>query len=171
MKKFTVGLCALLTALSITSIATAETVVSSTSEKIQPDLIDQVIRVEDQQTPGSSHLKVSIVVLDGGMSTDVSPRYTVYLTLSSLAEMGNMGATFKITNKAYQFKSARKISDKLFEVSFVEYRDQMYDVILTIDAAKLFADELMARKDCGEDFCDIDLESSVDVTESATLIP
>ncbi len=82
-----------------------------------------------------------------------------------------MGATFKITNKAYQFKSARKISDKLFEVSFVEYRDQMYDVILTIDAAKLFADELMARKDCGEDFCDIDLESSVDVTESATLIP
>ncbi|MBN8538805.1 MAG: hypothetical protein J0L82_00345 [Deltaproteobacteria bacterium] len=167
MNKFAMAVSALVLAFSFSANAAA---VSSTSETVAPDSVDQVIRMVDQQVPGSSHLKASVVVLDLGMSTDVSPRYTVYLTLASLAEWGNIGATFKITDQAYQFKSARKISNQVFEVVFVEYRDQMYDVTITIDAKKLFADEAKARQECGDDFCDIVLQSTVDVKEVATVL-
>lgn len=169
MKSMSIALSALVTVFSINATAT---VVFSTPEKISPNSVDQVIRVVDQKSPGSSHLKSSIVVLDSGMSTDVSPRYKVYLTLSSMAEMGNIGATFKITDQAMEVKSVRKISDQIYEVTIVEYRDQMYDVTLTINASKMFADELQARIDCADDFCDIDvLKTSVYVKETATLTP
>jgi hypothetical protein len=169
MKNLAIAFFAVMTV----SIGANATVISSTTESISPVSIDQVVRVVDQQVPGSSHLKASFVVLDGGMSTDVSPRYTVFFTVASLAEMGSIGATFKITDQAFEFKSVRKISEQIFEVSFVEYRDSMYDVTLTIDASQVFADELQARKDCPDFFCegDVDFQSTVSVKETATLLP
>lgn len=168
MKKLAIALSSLVALVSFSAFgATVPSVVDTTS----PAYVDQVIPLVNKQVPGSSHLKASFVVLDNGMSTDVSPRYTVYLTLASFAEMGNLVANFKITDQAFQFKSAKKISDEVYEVSFVEYRDQMYDVTLTINAKQMFADEAAARLTCGEDFCDQELQSTVEVTEVATAQP
>lgn len=145
----------------------AKTLVSNSKLQIEPAKIDQVIRLADKQEAGSNHKKVSIVVSDNGLSTDVSPRYTVYLGFASLAEMGNISANFKVNDNAYQFVSAQRKAAGIYEVKVIEYRSEvgMVEVTQTIDATRMFIDEQKARKTCGSDFCDQVLNTSVEVTE------
>lgn len=161
---------ALLTALalSVTVSAQAE-VIPSTLEKIAPDSVDQLIKLVNKDEPGSSQKKVSIVVTDGGMSTDVSPRYSVYLGLSSLAEMGNLSATVKITDQAFQFLSATRKGPGQYEVKTIEYRAEgLVEVTKQINANQMFADERRDRAACdvGDGFCDGTISTSVTVTET-----
>lgn len=142
--------------------------VPSSQLQIEPSSIDKVIRLVDKNEAGSSHKKVSIIVEDKGMSTDVSPRYSVYFGYASLAEMGNITADFKINDNAFKFISATRKAPGIYEVKLVEYRDEegMVEVTQTIDAVKMFSDEEKLRKQCGEDFCDQILKTSVDVKET-----
>jgi hypothetical protein len=164
MKKLIVSSLVMLMSAS----AFAKTV-SSSEVKLNPSSVDQVIRLVDKNEPGSSHKKLSIIVEDRGMSTDVSPRYSVSLGYASLAEMGNISADFKINENAYQFLSATRKAPGIYEVRVVEYRDEdgMVEVTQTIDATKMFSDEQKLRKQCGGDFCDQTLKTSVDVKETA----
>ncbi|KYG60862.1 hypothetical protein AZI85_10385 [Bdellovibrio bacteriovorus] len=140
---------------------------SSVEEKINPSSIDQVIRLVDKDSPGSSNLKVSVVVTDYGMSTDVSPRHAIYLTLASLAEMGNIFAEFRITEEAYKFISAQRIAAGIYEVKAQVYDETFKEVTYTIDATKMFSDERKLRSNCGSAFCDGFLTTTVDVKEVA----
>lgn len=155
----------------ISTIAANAQSIQSEEIKIAPSSIDQSIRLVDKKDPGSTDKKLSIIVTDRGMSTDVSPRYSVLLAYSSLAEMGNITADFKISENAFQFISASRISAGIYEVKTVEYRDDgMYDVKTIIDATKMFSDEKKAREACGGDFCDQVLKSTVQTKVTAKLL-
>lgn len=159
----------LLSALVILSTAFAHAgTIQSEELQIAPSDIDQVIRLVDKNDPGSSHKKLSIVVTDHGMSTDVSPRYSIYLGYASLAEMGNIAVDFKISDQAIQFLAASRKAAGVYEVVTTEYRDDgMYKVTTTIDATKMFSDEKKERQACGGDFCDLKLKTSVTTSEKA----
>lgn len=63
--------------------------------------------------------------------------------------------------------------ERYFTAYGVGYDDQFYiscygglvNVITTIDATKMFADEKEQRKACGGDFCDQALKTSIEVSE------
>ncbi|XGC81766.1 hypothetical protein ACES2L_04625 [Bdellovibrio bacteriovorus] len=156
-----------LISLLMSSIVFAKTVPSN-KVQIAPSSIDQVIRLVDKRDLGSSHKKVSIIVEELGMSTDVSPRYAVYLGFSSLAEMGNIYADFKIDDAVWEFKSATRISAGIYEVKVVGFDEnyQMKEFTHTIDTTQMFIDESKARKNCGGGFCDDELKTSVEVKSS-----
>lgn len=164
MKKLIISYLVLLMSVSVF----AKTV-SSSKLQLEPSGVDQVIRLVNKDVLGSSHKKLSIVVVDRGMSTTVSPRYSVFLGYASLAEMGNISADFKINENAFKFLSATRKAPGIYEVKVVEYRDEegMVEVTQTIDATKMFSDEQKLRKMCGDDFCSQTLITSVEVNETA----
>lgn len=163
MKKFFVSMLVL-----VAAVAVQAKTINSNKESISPSEIDQVIRLVDKNEPGTSHKKLSIVVTDQGMSTDVSPRYTVYLAYASMAEMGNISVDFKITDQPFHFLGATRKAAGIYEVKAVEARETGFvEVTYTIDATKMFADEKAERTKCGGDFCDLKLQTSVSVTETS----
>lgn len=159
----------LVMALTVMStVGLASTKVPSSQVHVSPSDIDKVVRLVDKNESGSSHKKLQIVVTDQGMSTDVSPRYKVYLSYASLAEMGNISADFVINENAIQFLSASRKAPGIYEVKVMEYRDDgMYEVTQEINATAIFVDENKMRKECGGDFCDGNLKTSVSIKESA----
>ena len=159
----------LVTALLLGSLSAQAKNIAATKQSVTPASIDKLIVLADQKEPGSSHKKISLVVTDHGMSTDVSPRYTVYLGLASMAEMGNITADFRINKNVYEFISATVKSAGVYEIKVLEYRDEgMFEVTQTIDAKKMLTDEQALRNRCGSDFCDSTLKTSVSVSETAT---
>lgn len=145
--------------------ANAAVTVPSSDVQLSAAQIDKVVRLVDKKNPGESHKKLQIIVIDNGMSTDVSPRYAVYLGYASLGEMGNIGAEFKINDQALEFLSASRKAAGIYEFKTTEYRDNgLYEVTQEIDATKMFADEKQMRKNCGGDFCDGKLKTSITVT-------
>jgi len=150
----------ILTALA--SLAATAKTIPSTTEKISPASINRVVPLVYKTTEGV--VKLNFIVTDHGLSTDVSPRHTIYLGFSNYQEMGNVESSFKITDEAYEFISARRVSAGIYEVVVREYQDTMVIATYTVDATKVFADEKELRKKCGGDFCDTDLKSSVIVT-------
>lgn len=159
------------TLLALAATLQAKTIASAKLQ-INPAEVDKVIRLVDKDEPGSSAKRLQIIVTDQGLATDVSPRYTIYLGYASLAEMGNMNASFKISDQAYQFVSAQRKAAGIYEVKSVEYRkDGMFQVTHEIDASKMFADEKKLRKQCGDGFCDVELKSGISVKEVAEKMP
>jgi hypothetical protein len=145
--------------------------IKSQKVEINPSSIDQVFRLVDKNDPGTSHKKLQIVTTDHGMSTDLSPRYSVYLGYASLAEMGNISADFKITDQAMKVISATRLSAGVYEVRVKEFLDDeigMLEMVYTIDATSLFSDEKKLREKCGGDFCDEDLKTKIWVTRTST---
>lgn len=156
--------------IAISPLAVVAETLTTTQESIAPSSIDQEIRLVDKNDTGSSHKKVSIIVTDSGMSTDVSPRYTIYLGYASFAEMGNIAANFKVTDQAFKFLTASRKAPGIYEIKFVEYRADgvagFYEVTQMIDATKMFADENKLRNSCGDDFCDHTLNTTISVSET-----
>jgi hypothetical protein len=153
-------------ALLMTVVANAKPV-APTNEQISPAQVDKTIRLSETDNQGITK-KLSIVVTDHGKSTDVSPRYSVYLSYNSMAEMGNISGAYLITHKAYSDVSAKRIAPGLYEVKYTEYRDElgMVDVTATINAEEAFIEDKNKRANCGDDFCDGSLTVSIKVTES-----
>ncbi len=140
--------------------------VSSQKHSISPASIDKAITLVDK-SGSPQHKKVNVIVTDSGMSTDVSPRYTVYLGFASMAEMGNISASFKVNDQASKFISASRKSAGIYEVKTIEVRDEgMYEVTQMIDAVKMFSDEQKLRKNCGDDFCDHELKTKIIISET-----
>ncbi len=147
-----------------TQTSFAETV-SAKKWEISPSTVSQVVTLVDKHDPGSSNKKLSIVVVDNGMSTDMSPRYRLYLGYASMAEMGNLTADFEISTAVWKFESAQRKSAGIYIVKFVGLSESanMESVTLEIDATKMFSDEAALRKNCGGDFCDGELKTSIKV--------
>jgi hypothetical protein len=147
----------------------ASRTVPATDITVKASSIDQVVRLVNKDVPGSHQTKVSVVVTDQGMSTDISPRYGLVLIFASFAEMGNLQASFNLAeNGIYKLNSAVRKSAGIYEVKYKEYGDEagFYEVTLKIDATQMFVDEKTTRKICGGDFCDEDLKTSITVTET-----
>ena len=132
-------------------------------KSINPGHIDTVIRLVDKNEPGSSQKKLSVVVTDSGMSTDVSPRYTVYLGYASMAEMGNLTSTFEITNLGYGPVKAERKAAGIYTVVVTQFIDQVgfAEVTYEVNATQMFIDENKMRNACGGDFCDGELKSQI----------
>ncbi|WP_413287933.1 hypothetical protein [Bdellovibrio sp. HCB337] len=156
------------TALMMTVAAHAKSV-APTKEKISPATIDQTIRLADSDD-NVVKKKISIVVVDHGLSTDVSPRYSVYLGYNSMAEMGNLSAAYLITNQAYSNVKAKRTSAGIYEVSYTEYREEQGMVTVTqrIDATAAFSADKKQRANCNEGFCDGYIKADISLTESVS---
>ncbi|WP_413581762.1 hypothetical protein [Bdellovibrio sp. HCB288] len=156
-----------LIALSTAAISHAAPL-APTEDKITPDFVDQAIRLADTQKD-SVRRKVTVVVTDLGLSTDMSPRSTVYLTYNSNAEMGNLSASFLVANDVFHGLEAKRVAPGIFEISYVTYRDEggMLKVTKTIDATELYVQDHKMRNACGNDFCDGQINASIDVKETA----
>lgn len=151
-------------------VTTASQAVQIKSEKLDvaPSSVDKIFRLVDKPKPGSSQKKLQILVTDLGLSTDVSPRYAVYLGYQSNAEMGNIAADFKISDRFLVVSSAKRISGGIYEVTGEQLsRDYGFrqKVTIRIDATKMFADEMALRQNCGDYFCDKNLETTIEATE------
>ncbi len=154
----------LTTLLSLNTFASAVEIIKSSKETIVPSSIESVISM----IPSQPDKKVQFVVTNHGMSTDVSPRFSVYLGYATLAEMGNINADFEITSQAFDFISATRKSAGHYVVKTKEYGDEgMHNVTYEIDATQMFVDEKKTRKNCGGDFCDVSLETSISVKRTA----
>lgn len=161
----TLALCILLTSFCYQAQAK---VVSSDQLTVSPSTIDKVVHLVDKSKAGSFKKKLSILVTDSGLSTDVSPRYTVFLGYSSMTEMGNIFADFKINDRAVDFLSASRKSPGVYQVKVTELRDDgMYEVTQTIDATQMFIDESDMRKSCGDNFCDATLKTKISISETS----
>lgn len=151
--------------LEAKSASVAQTI-ASTKEVVAPSDISRLIRLVEKTDERGTEKTVQIVVQDLGMSTDVSPRYMVYLGYSSFQEMGNVKVNFKINENALQFLGARRIAAGIYQIKVVEYRETgFFDVTQEVDARQIFADEKKLRASCGSDFCDGDLKSTVKISE------
>ncbi|HEY8271775.1 MAG TPA: hypothetical protein VIG33_12865 [Pseudobdellovibrionaceae bacterium] len=135
-------------------------IIKSSKVQIAPSTISAVISL----IPGVNDKKIQVVVADHGLSTDVSPRYTIYLGFAAFAERGNITADFKITEQPVEFLSATRKSAGHYTVKTREYTDGgMVEATYEIDATKVFADEHKERNRCASDFCDLDLETSISI--------
>lgn len=165
MKKI---ILSVLLAMIVTSVHAK--VVPSKNANINASDVDRIFRLVDKKDDGSSHKKLQIVVTDRGMSTDVSPRYSVYLGYASLAEMGNITTNFLVNEDAIDFISARRIAAGIYEIKVLEYReDGMYEVTHEIDTTAMFIEEKRVRSVCGDDFCDQELKTTVSVLETSAV--
>lgn len=149
----------------------AKTIKSDAALTINPASVDQNIRLVTKDEPGSSLLKVSIIVTDEGMSTDVSPRHNIILTFASLAEMGNITTSFLITDQAYKFISAKRKAAGIYEIKTHVYDERgMVEITETLDTTQMFIDEKKLRNNCGDGFCDTDLNTSIESTETVKIL-
>lgn len=161
----------IITLATVLTVNAHAALIKSANHKVDVSGIDQVFplvnKADNTSGFGTVNKKVQIVTLDGGMSTDVSPRYTVYISFKSMAEMGNLTASFKITDQAFQVIGTQRISAGIYQVITQEYTDEgMLEVTYTLDTVKMFSDEKKARENCGLDFCDGDLKTVIDVKKS-----
>lgn len=145
--------------------------INSQKVEIAPSAIDRVIRLVDKADESFYYKKLSIIVKDLGLSTDVSPRYAVYLGYMGKSEMINIQADFLVTDKAMSFIGAERLEAGKYEVKFSEYRSEvgMVEVKRVIDATQLFIDEKKVIKAC-TDFCDEFLNTSIEVSEKVSPI-
>ena len=99
-------------------------------------------------------IKVSVVMIDTGGSTDVSPTHKLYFTLYKRGEMFSTDASFYL-GYFFGLKSARKISNGIYELT-VDGVDKHYNIkteTYTIDARQ--AMRAMDMVDCKDEFdCD-----------------
>jgi hypothetical protein len=143
--------------------------ISSSSEALRPSMIEKVIQLVNTKSEPTQK-KVTVVVEELGKSTDVSPRYKIYLGYASYAEMGNMTTEFKLSGNAMEFISAKRTAPGIYEVKFTELRQgdefiEEFEITQSINTTQVFSDENKARKNCGSSFCDLDLKSSILIKE------
>lgn len=151
----------------LTSVSVQAKTIASQDKTIPVSSVSQVVQLAKVER--KSVLKtVSAVVTDHGRSTDVSPTASIYLTFTAFAEMGNISTSFPIDN-VLSFTSAVRKSAGIYEIKAQVYRDEfgMQDITYTIDTNKMFLDEEKMRNACGDDFCDGELKTSIEVTETA----
>ena len=114
----------------------------------------------------SDDIQVSMVLLDRGGSTDVSPTQTIYLTLYAKGEMFSTDATFEIAS-VLGLKSVRAVSPGVYEIVGSIYDETVYDVTYTVNATQALKD--MKAVNCGHDFdcaASTNFKSKIDVTSN-----
>lgn len=112
-------------------------------------------------------LQVNVTVRDLGGTTDVSPTQELFFTLYSKGEKFSTDASFNL-GAIYDFKSARRLSDGVYEVFIggIDYQTSMpKNKLLIIDAQKAISDMLKVK--CAHVDCPAsdDFESTISVTD------
>lgn len=79
---------------------------------------EQITLVESQK--GDSDLRVSLVVVDNGGSTDVSPRASLYLTTFNESEMRGAGSAHMITHMN-DLQFVRRVEAGIYEAILTKY--------------------------------------------------
>lgn len=155
----------LFSALVIFGSALHAVEVSSSEVTLTPSTVSEVQHFTLPSEDGTSQ-RLSIITTEDGMSTDVYPRYAIYLGYASYAEMGNISTNFSI-GRFVEVTSVRQKSAGIFEIKALRITEEgMPRVTLTVDARQVLADEKKLRESCNDDFCDKDLDSKINVTET-----
>lgn len=147
-------------------------VIASSPKSISISAIDQVVKLVDKQATNGSRKRLSIVVEELGMGTDVSPNTKIYLGYSSSTEMLNLSADFLLSKSVLKFHSAQRVGAGKYKVEVTEYRSyefesRLVDVTYLINATQMFIDE-ESRRNSSEDFNGSLLKTSIIVTEEVT---
>lgn len=98
-------------------------------------------------------IQINLIVKDNGGTTDVSPTQQLFFTLYSKGELFNTDATFDL-GLIYDFKSAKKISNGVFEVFIGGVDDETSmpsNKLLIIDAQRALKEISSVR--CREHVC------------------
>lgn len=155
-------------AVILASVAVQAKTIKSQDKNIPVSSVSQVIQLAKVER-NSVTKTVSVIVTDHGKSTDVSPTASIYLAFTAFAEMGNISTSFLIDD-VLSFTSATRKAAGVYEIKATIYRDQagIQDVTYTIDTTQAFIDEENKRKACGDDFCDGELDTTIEVKEVLT---
>lgn len=110
-------------------------------------------------------IKVNLVVVDNGGSTDVSPTQELYFNLYTKGEMFSTDASFNL-GYIYSFKKASRISGGVYEVVIEGPNDEtsMPELqTLVIDAQKAIVS--IKKVECEDFHCDAstNFESTIEV--------
>jgi len=153
--------------LNLAGTVQAREVKSNPQLTLRPSEISAVIPLVNKVDDTGLQKRLQIVVQDQGMSTDVSPRYKVFLSYASLAEMGNLTADFELSANVFEFLSATRTAPGLYTIKFKELRNgKMLEVTQEVNALQLFIKEKETRTNCGDNFCDLTIKSKILVQES-----
>jgi hypothetical protein len=93
------------------------------------------------------NIQINVIVKDLGGSTDASPTQELFLTIYSKGDVFSTDATFDL-GKIYDFKSARKIYQNIYEISVVRIDDETslhQKKLLTINGEKAINDILKVK--------------------------
>lgn len=98
-----------------------------------------------------SDVQVSVVVVDLGGSTDVSPTQAVYLTIYKKGEMFSTDASFHLGD-AIAFEGAKRVRGGIYEVKLTGWNgEESFDErTYVIDARKAIVE--LKNVNCGDDF-------------------
>lgn len=143
--------------------------IESSDDKISTSDVGGFVSLANQ-TKGSLERKVSLLILDNGKSGGVSPRNTIYLTYKSIAELGNMDASFLLSERVIEFQSATRVEAGIYKVETVELSgdaEEIMKVTRTISIKKMLEDEKNETKKCSSEGsnCNIKFNTSIEVTD------
>jgi hypothetical protein len=151
--KFTAFLLFLVTVSSF-----AAPVRNTRNDKATLARIDKVVNLVDRPD-----IKVNVVVVDHGGSTDVSPTQSLHFTLYSKGEMFSTDATYNL-GSIFSMESARRVSGGIYEVRVVDA--DLKTSTLRINAIN--AINAIKNVNCGDEFdcaASTRFSSVIDVTK------
>jgi len=148
MKKTNFLLCGLIVLLSGVSSALAGNIPGLSREEGRLDLnrVQKQITLVESEKYGESHgtttLRVGLVMLDNGGSTDVSPKATLYLSTFNESEEYEAGSLHKISH-LNELISAERVAAGVYDVIVKRYANDFGSILKTkirIDARDLTGD-------------------------------
>lgn len=121
--------------------------VKSLEEKKAKVLSSSVIKVETLGENKKTDKTFRLLVVDGGQSTDVSPRYEVQVTYFHGSEGNNTQTAFSL-GWFYGFVSTKRISAGIYEVTVKDLSEEkgMQNVTLKINTHQVAVDDAKLRE-------------------------
>ena len=123
--------------------------IRSADTQVNVGRVVDLVRLTDK-----SDVQVSVVVVDLGGSTDVSPTQAVYLTIYKKGEMFSTDASF-LLGHVLSFDGAKRVKGGIYEVKMAGWKDGegVEEATYVIDARKAIV--ALKGVECGDDFdCD-----------------
>ncbi|HAR44556.1 MAG TPA: hypothetical protein DCS07_18305 [Bdellovibrionales bacterium] len=126
-----------------------------------------IARVMDSTVLGqneSKDIKVRLITVDNGKSTDVSPRYRLLLTYFHAGETNNVQTAFEL-GSFYEVLKTSRVGPGIYRVNVKQWTDsgKFEKVSLTINTTQVFIDD---NKLMPEEFQDPYFSSSISVEQS-----
>lgn len=118
---------------------------SASASRLELYRVKQQLTLVDKQKDsdglGGGRLRVNLIVLDAGGSTDVSPRARLYLAIFRSAEMADGAALYDL-GPMNELLSAERREARVYTAQIKRYSDnadEEYDEDLTLDAREASA--------------------------------
>ena len=152
MKMFII---ALLTTTVAVSASTLRSIKESEAKINIATIKDSIVLEKDEE----SDIEVRIVTSYLGQSTDVSPRYQVFIIFYHGGEMNNTKTAFNL-GRYWEFLSAKRKGRGLYEINVAKIGTTLETITLVVDMKQVFIDD--ANLDI-EDFEDPYFDSQVTI--------